>query len=87
MVIGKILFYEIQATMNATPGGSGYQQYTVPVAPINRATGNGMNLNAATGLIVFVEVTAPNIRIFKYDGTQEAVANNIYFFNGSYEIA
>lgn len=82
---GGILWYEIQSTMHATPGGTGNQQYTAPVTNLNRATGNGMNLNTAYGLVVFVEVASPAIRVFKFDGTQEAIASNIYFINGCYE--
>jgi hypothetical protein len=84
--IARKLFYEIQATQNATPGGTGYQIYTTPVVAEVRATGNGMNLSAATGLIVFLEATIATINLFKYDGTYEAVASNVYFFNGSYDL-
>ena len=83
----KLCFFAIQSEMHATTvGGTGYQIYSAPVTVAARATGTGMNLNSAYGMVVFVETTgAGEIRLFKYDGTQEALAANYYFFNGSYE--
>lgn len=89
-VIGTRLFYREQHEQNATPGGTLYQRFTLPVTPdgtaaLSRSTANGMNLSAAYGLLVF-NAEAEGARIFKYDGTQEALASNFYLVNGEYEL-
>lgn len=88
--IGTRLFFREQHQQNATPGGTGYQKFTLPVTPdatssISRMTGNGMNLTAGYGLVVFV-AEGEGARIFKYDATAEAVASNFYFVNGEFEL-
>lgn len=85
----RVAFRE-QHQIAAIPSGSGNQKFTLPITPnstadISRNTGNGMQLNSAYGLLVFI-AEGEGCRVFKYDGTAEAIASSFYFINGEYEL-
>lgn len=71
----------ITATMHATPGGSGYQNYTSPLS-VSGGVGSGIN---SVGYGLVVNFTGTNILVFKYDGSLDAVGSTVYAFNGACE--
>lgn len=87
-IIGKRLFYSTTYAMHATtPGGSGYQTVTLPFQATQNASGTGFNLTDAYALAIFVAAsTLAGLRLFKYDGTAEAVAAKTYGAWGNYRL-
>ncbi len=86
-IIGKRLFYSTTYTQHATPGSSGYQTVTLPFLASQNAGGIGFNLTSAYALAIFVAAaTLAGLRLFKYDGTGEAVASHSYGAWGNYRL-
>lgn len=87
-IIGRRCKYSTTYTQHATtPGGSGYQTVTLPFQAAQNASGTGFNLSAAYALAIFVNAaTLAGLRLFKYDGTAEAVAASTYGAWGEFRI-
>lgn len=86
-IIGRRLFYSTTYAQHASPGGSGYQTVTLPFQAAQNASGTGFNLSDAYALAIFVaSATLAGLRLFKYDGTAEAVASKTYGAWGNYRI-
>lgn len=90
IVNGTRLKFREQHQIASIPSGTGFQKFTLPITPdaaaeISRMTGNGMQLNSAYGLLVFITENE-GCRVFKYDGTAEALASQFYFVNGEFDL-
>ncbi len=86
-IIGKRLFYSVTYTQHATPGSSGNQTATLPFQATQSAGGTGFDLTSAYALAIFVAPsTLAGLRLFKYDGTAEAVASHSYGAWGNYRL-
>jgi len=86
-IIGRRLFYSTTYTQHGTPGSSGYQTVTLPFQAAQNASGTGFNLTDAYALAIFVAATTlAGLRLFKYDGTGEAVASKTYGAWGNFRI-
>lgn len=86
-IIGRRLFYSTTYIQHATPGSSGYQNVTLPFLATQNASGTGFNLSDAYALAIFVaSATLAGLRLFKYDGTGEAVASKSYGAWGNFRI-
>lgn len=79
-----------QHTQNAVPGGSGNQQFTLPWTPSTQFHPIGIIVNQSvpsTQLCLSISGTPWTCRIYKYDGTAEVTAAQIYNANLAYHIA
>jgi len=86
-VIGDRVYYGTTYTQHGTPGSSGYQTVTLPFLAVQNASGTGFQLTDAYALAIFVaSATLAGLRLFKYDGTGEAVASKTYGAWGNYRI-
>ncbi len=86
-IIGRRVFYSVTYAQHATPGSSGYQTVTLPFLASQNASGTGFNLSDAYALAIFVgNSTLAGLRLFKYDGTGEAVASKTYGAWGNYRL-
>ena len=82
---GQYLDYIVQSTMHATPGGTSFQIYSLPVTVATRHVGVGVNLSSAAMQSTCAEATGSTFTVFKYDGAAEATASNVYLYNGRYK--
>lgn len=87
VVHNRVVFYE-KHTQHATPGGTNFQRFTLPWSnALSLAfTGLGNNATAATMFTAFINSATNTCDLYKYDGTAEAIASNIYtvFFGQFY---
>lgn len=81
------LLMEERHAQNATPGGTDYQQFSIPYSARNNFIPAGTTANESTGItfLGFI-VGVDNLRIFKYDGTAEATASQYYHINANIPI-
>lgn len=66
---------------NATPGGTGSQQFTIPFVGGQSNLGLVLNANSTVLLLGYVNVTNLVV-ITKYDGTAEVTASQFYVYRG-----
>ncbi len=83
--IGDRIDVTIRATMNATPGGTGFQTYTLPVTPTASSVSVGMQVSDIYAMSGIFDAGSAQLRAWKYDGTVEATASKIYHYTGSYK--
>jgi len=84
VVRNRLMVYE-RHTQNATPGSSGNQQFTLPFS--NTAIGAAQDFEAMNGVAVTmfkgsVADASNAVTLYKYDGTSEATASNVYRLSG-----
>lgn len=73
-------------TQNATPGGTGNQQFTLPIAPaIDSQPIDGWNAYDGNLMSTFVLVSGALCRMFKFDATTDVQGSRIYIASGVYE--
>ncbi len=84
-VINNRLFIYERHTQNATPGSSGNQTLTMPFSnPFS--VGQGIMAYNGSAVTMFLSVwtaSTSTMTLYKYDGTAEATASNIYVVEGS----
>jgi hypothetical protein len=84
MVDGRKLKVFEKHTQHGTPGSSGYQRLTMPftngLADANIM--NGVNVNTGIAFTLFCYGSNISADLFKYDGTSEATASQIYTIDG-----
>ena len=86
-IINKRVFYGVQYTQHATPGSSGYQSVTLPLLALASSSGSGLQLTDVYNMVAYVAAaTLAGLRLWKYDGTAEAVAEKVYGAFGNYYI-
>ena len=75
-------------TQNATPGGTNYQRMTLPFLNVFSISTQGpaSNNTAGTQFVFFFGVSQNYGDFYKYDGTAEATASNVYLVDGEYWI-
>lgn len=88
IIKGREMFVEEVHTQNATPGGTGYQQITMPFAnPVAQAQiVPGINIDAVTQMFAYLFPSAVLVSIIKYDSTAEATASQKYTVSGKMRI-
>lgn len=84
-VTGSLVFFSEQHTQHGTPGGTGTPRFTSPCVMAQRHVGAGLNVSAVTQESTFGEASSSLISMFKYDGTVDVTASNVYLFSGFYE--
>lgn len=84
-VIGSLVFFTEQHTQHGTPGGSGTPRFTAPCTLAQRHVGYGLNVTTVAQQSSFGEASGSLISMFKYDGTADVTASQVYIFSGFYE--
>ncbi len=85
-VVEQICNVVIRATMNATPGGTGFQTFTLPTTPAASGVCVGMQVSDIYAMSAILDAGTATLRAWKYDGTVEAVASKIYHYSGNYQL-
>ncbi len=86
IIKGRLLTIAESHTQHATPGGSGYQQFTLPFANslANAQEGSTANNNTAVMLSTHWFTSSKSVSLFKYDGAVEATASQKYMSSGNF---
>ena len=81
---GRVYINESHAMHATTPGGTGYQLFTLPFTAAAYTPIAAQNISAAITATAQTRVT--DALLAHYDGTAVAVANNTYSVSGEYRI-
>ncbi len=82
-IVNTFIKIDERHTQNATPGGSGFQRFTLPITAGNIFQPAGLFANETTAnlFLAFPNNPANTINLYKYDGTAEATASQTYHGN------
>ncbi len=72
---------------NATPGGTGDQQFTMPFTAQNSAIGNGTNVSDSYLMNSSVTSTQNTVLMKRYDGATDVTASKVYVVKCSVKIS
>jgi len=87
-VIGRFVWINERHTQNATPGGTGNQQFTLPFTQLYATFTSLLGLNEDTPRLMTALIIASSniVRMFLYEGTTEVTASNSYSATGIYAV-
>lgn len=86
-IVEKRLYFTERHTQNATPGGTGAQQFTPPLAPLYNFQPTGLAANESTGVLLLIFNVSGQIRLLLYDATAQVTASQVYHANCSLPLA
>lgn len=86
MLFNNRMQWEEMHTQNGTPGGTGQQTFTLPFSVSLANAGAGYNATTFVHIFPITSSSTALATLFKYDGTAEATASQIYVSNSIAEI-